>query len=132
MLLAGLVVAETGCTKKDQGVAGHTPPARVPDATYTVRGVITALPVAGDARTELRAKHERIPDFKSKDGKIVGMNVMTMDFPPAKGVDLSGMKVGDKVSITFSVWWGNSPGWLATVVKKLPDDTVLDFGNPQG
>jgi hypothetical protein len=57
------------------------------------------------------------------------MKTMTMDFPPAKGVDLSKLKKGDKVSVTFSVWWGTTPPWLAVKVEKLPDDTKLDFGS---
>ncbi|MFT3686495.1 MAG: copper-binding protein [Phycisphaerales bacterium] len=89
---------------------------------------MSALPVAGDKRTEFRVHHEAIPTFKDKDGKIVGMHSMTMEFPPAKGVDLSKLKKGDKVSVTFSVWWGTTPPWLAVKVEKLPDDTKLDFG----
>ncbi len=114
-----------------QPAPGHTPPARTPDQTYTVRGEITMLPVAGDKRTELKVRHEAIPTFKNKDGKEVGMSAMTMEFPPAKGVDLSKLKKGDKVSLVFSVWWGNSPAWLAVKIEKLPDETKLDFGAPK-
>jgi len=107
---------------------GHDIPARAADATYTVKGEITMLPVDGDKRTELKVHHEAIPTFKDKEGKVVGMSAMTMSFPPAKGVDLSKLKKGDKVSLTFSVWWGNTPGYLTTKVEKLSDDTKLDFG----
>ena len=46
---------------------GHEVPTRAADATYTVRGEITMLPVAGDKRTELKVRHEAIPTFKDKD-----------------------------------------------------------------
>jgi len=106
---------------------GREPPARTPDATYTVRGEVETLPTAGDKRTEFRVHHEAIDDFKNSSGKVVGMNAMTMDFPPAKGVDLSNLKKGDKVSLTFSVWWGGSPPWLLMKIEKLPGDTKLVF-----
>ena len=127
ILSLGFVVACSGKDKPTTPAPGHTPPARTPDATYTVRGEVTSLPVAGDKRTEFRVHHEAIDDFKDKDGKSDPMNAMTMDFPPAKGVNLSNLKKGDKVSLTFSVWWGDTPPWLAVKVEKLPDDTKLEF-----
>lgn len=141
-VILGLSTTLGACGGKDKPAetappsSGHTPPTRTPDATYTVRGEVTMLPVEGDKRTEFKVHHEAIPTFKNKDGVIhkdkdgkeVGMMAMTMEFPPAKGVDLSKLKKGDKVSVTFSVWWGNSPSWLAVKVEKLPDDTKLDFG----
>ncbi len=135
-VLLALSTTLAACGGKDKPAdpavaGGHTPPARTPDQTYTVRGEVTMLPVEGDKRTELKVHHEAIPTFKNKDGKVVGMSAMTMEFPPAKGVDLSKLKKGDKVSMTFSVWWGNSPAWLAVKVEKLPEDTKLDFGAPK-
>ncbi|MBY0308508.1 MAG: copper-binding protein [Phycisphaerales bacterium] len=124
------------CGGKDKSAeppsTGQTPPAKAPDATYTVRGEVASLPIAGDKRTDFRVHHEAIPSFKDKDGKVVGMASMTMEFPPAKGVDLSKLKIGDEVVVTFSVWWGTTPPWLALKVEKLPDDTTLDLGSPSG
>lgn len=135
-VVLGLSTTLVACGGKDKpaedSAAGQIPPAKTPDATYTVRGEVSSLPVAGDKRTEFRVHHEPIPTFKDKDGKVVGMSAMTMGFPPAKGVDLSKLKKGDKVSLTFSVWWGNSPAWLAVKVEKLPDDTKLDFSPAKG
>lgn len=134
-VILGLSTVLTGCSEKEKpaatGTTGIVPPQRTPDATYTIRGEIVSLPVDGDARTEFRVHHQPIPDFKNKEGKVVGMKAMTMAFPPAKGVNLSNLKAGDKVSITFSVWWGNTPGWLTTKVEKLPDDTKLEFESPK-
>jgi Cu/Ag efflux protein CusF len=112
----------------EKTVEGHPIPARTPDGTYTVKGEVAGLPVAGDKRTQFRVHHEAIDNFKDREGKTTGMNSMTMDFPPAKGVDLSNLKKGDKVSMTFSVWWGNTPTWMVTKIEKLPDDTMLTFG----
>ncbi len=129
--MAGFLLA---CSAKDKPAAtdattaGHVPPAREPDGTYEVRGEIVSLPTTGDKRTELRVHHEAIDTFKNRDGEVVGMNAMTMDFPPAKGVDLSNLKKGDKVKMKFSVWWGNSPAWLAVKIEKLPAETELTFG----
>ena len=141
MVVFSLLAACGGSDKQTEpstSTTHHTPPAKTPDATYTVRGEIVMLPVEGDKRTELKIHHEAIPTWKNKNGKVhtdkdgkeIGMMSMTMDFPPAKGVDLSKLKRGDKVAVTFSVWWGHSPTWLAMKVEKLPDDTKLDFGTP--
>lgn len=130
MLLVAFVIV--GCGSKDQRTAdkqteGHSVPEKVPDGTYTTRGEVVSLPVKGDVRTSFKVRHEAIDGFRNRKGEVVGMNAMTMDFPPAKGVDLSSLKVGDKVEITFSVWWGNTPPWLATKVSKLPADTELVY-----
>ncbi len=102
-------------------------PKSAPSAVYTVRGEVTALPEKGKPQTELMIKHEAIDDFKNKDGKVVGMNSMIMDFPPEKGLDVTVLKVGDKVEVEFAVWWSQSPPWLATKVTKLPADTKLEY-----
>jgi Cu/Ag efflux protein CusF len=121
LILALAAMLIPACGHKDD-----TP--KTPDATYTVRGEVDSLPVAGDKTTEFRVHHEAIDNFKNEQGKVVGMNSMTMDFPPAKGVDLSNLKKGDKVEMVFSVWWKATPPWMATKVTKLPDDTKLVFG----
>ncbi len=115
------------CGRSPTEVRQYDPPARTPDATYVTRAIIDALPIPGDPKTELRAHHEAVDDFKDRTGKIVGMGAMIMDFPPAKGVSLAGLKVGDKVTMTWSVWWDSTPAWLAVKLEKLPPDTKIEF-----
>jgi hypothetical protein len=126
-LTAGLV-SLMGCGQPPAPVTRtHTPPAATPDAIYKTRAQIVTLPQVNVPQSEFRAKHEAVDDFKDKDGKIVGMGAMVMDFPPAKGVDLSQFKVGDFVLIEWHVWWNHTPAWLAMNVTKLPNDTQLTF-----
>ncbi|RKZ17283.1 hypothetical protein DRQ53_04020 [bacterium] len=75
-----------------------------PQQTYAVDGVITRLP-AGPG-TELMVEHEAIPDFVNAAGDTIGMKAMTMGFPTAEHVDLTGLAAGDSVSIRFVVRWG--------------------------
>lgn len=102
-------------------------PAATPAASYTTRGEVVALPEKGKPSTELMVKHQAIDDFKNKDGKVVGMSAMTMEFPPEQGVDVTMLAIGDKVELEFAVWWAQSPPWLATKLTKLPADTKLEF-----
>ncbi len=108
-------------------VSDLVPPSATPDATYVVRGEVMSLPLAGRPGTELNVKHEAIDDFKNREGKEVGMSAMVMEFPPAKGVDVSELNVGDKVKVSFSVWWTQTPPWVATKIERLPPETELEF-----
>lgn len=124
----GLIV--TGCddASMQQGTGSSTSPSAdtpsdAPDVvTYTVRGKIAALPVAGDARTELMIHHEPINDYQNSKGEVVGMSSMVMPFAPADGVSLQGLAVGDIVTFTFG------PGIEIQSIEKLPADTELNFG----
>lgn len=110
------------------GCKGSPPARRAPDATYTVRGKVVSVPIAGNSRSQFTVHHEAIDNFRSMSGKVTGMNSMTMEFPPAPGVSLEGIKPDDIVELTFSVWWRESDAWQAVKVVKLPPDTVLTFG----
>jgi len=115
----------TGCSENP---APATDSVEVRTAVYEVRGEITSLPDADNPATSLNIKHEAIPDFVDAQGETVGMDVMTMPFPPADGLDLSPFSVGDKVEVAFEVTWGpGQNGWEATAIKPLPADTKLDF-----
>ncbi|MFW6059560.1 MAG: copper-binding protein [Phycisphaeraceae bacterium] len=92
---------------------------------YETRGVIRQLPT--DATGDLQIEHEPVPDFKDQDGEVVGMDSMTMPFPPADDVSLDGLAVGDKVRFTF-VWRWDENSWTVTAIEKLPADTELDLG----
>ena len=109
-----------------------------PDVYPDILGQITMLPVAGDPKSTLKIHHEQIPNFKTKEGKvhvnaagIAGMASMTMPFPPAQGLDLSELSVGDKVKFTFQVNWGGSggPAWETTKIEKIDPSTEIDFNN---
>lgn len=107
-----------------------------------ILGEITALPIEGDPSSQLRIHHEHIPTFRTKQGNInvnskgiSGMNSMTMEFPPADGLSLDGLAVGDKIRFTFAVNWGGARAWEATKIEKLPADTVIDYSvkpTPEG
>ncbi len=113
------------CEKKAQSV-----PAAVAaqSAKYTIRGQVHSLPdPARKGLEELQVQHERIPDYKDKSGKVVGMNSMVMGFPPGEGVKVPDLKVGDKVEVDFEVVWTGKVPYFFTAIRKLPPDTVLDF-----
>lgn len=103
---------------------------------YTVRGEVRSLPSATD---DLRIRHEAIPEYEVGDGTR-GMDTMTMPFWPPQGMrleearvtelDLSGIEVGDKVSVTFEVVFredGTLWGFYATRVEALDASVELDF-----
>ena len=72
--------------------------------------------------------HEPIDDFLAPDGKV-GMNSMSMPFPLAKGVSMSGIAPGDVVEVRLAVWTAKGDlGYEARAVKKLPPETALHFG----
>lgn len=99
-----------------------------PLATYSVRGVVIALPdPSRKGSPDLEFHHEAIPQLKDRDGNVVGMGEMTMPFPLADGVSLEGVKVGDKLDVTFVVDWSRAPVHRITAWKMLPDETELDF-----
>ncbi len=106
------------------------------DAYEGIKGEITSLPVDGVAGSSLMIRHEHIPNFRTKAGEInvnsagvSGMRSMTMEFPPADGLSLEGLAVGDKVVFTFVVNWGGERAWEVTAIEKLGDDAVIDFSD---
>jgi Cu/Ag efflux protein CusF len=68
--------------------------------TYTVQGVVRAMPGNGRAKNELLVKHEPIPQYRDRAGNIVGMKAMTMPFYLADSVSLHDIHVGDSVTMT--------------------------------
>lgn len=104
---------------------------------YTdILGIVQSLPVAGNPASELRIHHEHIPGFKTQDGTVFvaadgvrGMKSMTMAFPVAEGLDISTMRVGDKIRFDFVVTWGGTPPWSITRFEKLDPATEIDFSN---
>ncbi len=100
--------------------------------TYTTRGQVAQIPVAGDDRTEFLVRHEAIPEFRGPQGER-GMDTMVMPFPirDEPAVSLDGVAPGDKVQITFDVVFDlvkDQPvDWYTVKLEKLAADTPLDF-----
>jgi Cu/Ag efflux protein CusF len=115
LLLTGLVAA----------CGGAHAPAAGPDATYAMRGEIVRLPDA-EAR-EIWIRHEAVPDFKDADGKVVGMESMTMPFDLAPGAGIDGLAVGDRVSFRLEMRWQGASPAVVTALEKLPAGTRLAF-----
>lgn len=97
-----------------------------PDGTYTTRGILARLP-SNNPGTEIHIKHEAIDDFEGREGKVVGMNSMTMAFEPADGLELDGLSKGDKVKFTFEVRWDARPMMRMTEIESLQGDPKLEF-----
>lgn len=100
--------------------------AQTPDV-YVVRGVVKKLPAADDPRSAFAVHHEAIPTFKGKDGSVVGMHEMTMEFPLGPGVTTDGLAIGQSISLTFEVLTGPSMKYYVTKIEPLPEGTKLEL-----
>jgi Cu/Ag efflux protein CusF len=98
-----------------------------PNAEYIVRGKVAQVPDPKNPTTEFRVHHERIPDFKNAEGKVVGMNEMEMPFPVSDAKLLDGIQAGDLVEITFADWYKPIRTYKVTKLVKLPADTKLNL-----
>lgn len=67
--------------------------------TFTVHGVVKALPGKGLAQNEILVKHEAIPEYRDESGKVVGMMAMTMPFYLRDVASLKDLQVGDRVDL---------------------------------
>ncbi len=118
VLAAGLLAA----------ACSHEPAIGPPDQVYTVRGIITSVPVPDRPASELMIRHEPIPTFVGRDGTVTPMASMEMPFTPAQGVSLSGLAPGQVVEFTFEVRWKRTPFSRLTGIHPLPAGTTLDLG----
>jgi Cu/Ag efflux protein CusF len=82
-----------------------------------VQGRIVTLPEEGSR--EILIKHEPIPDFVDQNGVTVGMHAMTMMFPLAPGLDISGFKPGDRIEFEYEVRWKSKPHEELVSLKKI-------------
>lgn len=123
--VAGAIV--TGIAACEERTPAPTAAAAGDRHVYTVRGRIAALPEPGKPASQLMIHHETIPGFVGKDGRVVGMQEMTMPFVPAKDVSLDGLKRGDGVEFTFEVQWSPRPSSTLTKIAKLPEGTSPDL-----
>jgi len=128
-LLTGVLACQLiwACSREDSPEPQHQPPAQAIVHTYSLRGRIVSLPDPSNPASELRIHHEAIDDFKNAQGQPAPMKAMTMSFPPAPGVSLDGLAVGDIVQFVFRVQWEPTYEMGTTSIRKLPADTQLSF-----
>ena len=92
---------------------------------HTFRAEVKQVPSPGNG--ELFLHHEPIDDWAGRDGKVEGMDTMTMGFAVAEGVSLAGIQPGDKVETTLHVDWEADMPVEITALRELPPDTRLEF-----
>lgn len=92
---------------------------------HTFRAEVTQVPRPGNS--ELFLHHEAIDDWAGRDGKVEGMDSMTMGFAVADGVSLEGIQPGDKIEATLHVDWTADMPVEITALRELPPDTKLGF-----
>ena len=100
------------------------------DAAYTVRGEIARLPTEPGGDVSIR--HESIPEFRDREGKVVGMMAMVMPFDVEPDGTLTGLAAGDRVEFRLELRW-NAAGSPARVgdFRRLPPGTRLEFDEDQ-
>lgn len=92
---------------------------------HTVRAEVTQVP--SPSNSELYLRHEAIDDWAGRDGKVQGMDTMTMGFAVADSVSLEGIQPGDKIEATLHVDWQADMPVEITALRELPPDTKLVF-----
>ena len=110
--LAFLVTA--GCVRRERG---HN---------YVVRGQVVELPSPANGNL-LLLHHEAVDDFVTRDGKMEGMDSMTMPFLVAGTVPLREIRAGDKVEVILHVDWQADRAVEITGLRKLSPDLRLEF-----
>ncbi len=111
--------------------------AEASQATYRVEGKVRRLPKEGSPRQEVLIAHGALPNFRDRDGEVVGMEAMTMSFPLADTAMLDGLAVGDRIDFEFQVDWEGTPPLVVTQLEKLPpaadtDETGSEAGQSSG
>jgi Cu/Ag efflux protein CusF len=94
---------------------------------YTLRAQVAQAPDPANPAAGLYLYHEAIDDWVSRDGKVEGMDPMTMPFPVAPGIPLTGLAAGDKVEVTLHADWSADTAIQITRIRELPAGTRLDF-----
>ena len=74
--------------------------------------------------------HEPVPEWKDRDGNVIGMEEMVMSFPPAEGLDLGDIQKGDIVELSAVMRYQPTMEFFTDGVTKLPADTVLNLTPP--
>jgi Cu/Ag efflux protein CusF len=108
------VLLAAGCARKERG---HN---------YVVRGQVVELPAPANGNL-LQLHHEAVDDFVTRDGKVEGMDSMTMPFLVARNVPLRDIQPGDKIEVILHVDWQAERAVEITGLRKLAPDQKLDF-----
>ncbi len=93
---------------------------------YSVRGEVTGLPSPSNPG-QLYVMHEAVDNFVNREGKVSGMDTMSMPFPVGKRVSLDGVEVGDVIQFDLRVDWESEDPVEIVDVRELPPDTKLVF-----
>lgn len=129
--VAGLLLATGSLVSCGRDDAGAPIWKRKPaDKVYTTRALVESLPDPKKPTAQFVVHHEAIDEFENPGGAR-GMNAMIMPMNTPAELDLSAVKVGDKIEMDLSVWYAEDAKriafYQATRVKKLPAETVLKF-----
>jgi len=89
--------------------------------SYTVKGVIKALPGEGRANNEILVKHEAIPNYRDEGGNLVGMTAMTMPFYLVDKISTPELKVGDKIEMVLEQRIGRRLSEEVVSIKRLAE-----------
>jgi hypothetical protein len=108
------VLLAAGCARKERG---HN---------YIVRGQVVELPSPANGNL-LQFHHEAVDDFVTREGKVEGMDSMTMPFLVARNVPLRDIQPGDKIEVILHVDWQADRAVEITGLRKLAPDQKLDF-----
>ncbi len=100
-----------------------------------VLGIVAELPEADNPAASFKVHHEHIPAFVNpRTGELAmtsegvpGMRAMVMEMPPAVGVDIAELRVGDKVRFDFAVWNEPRVAWRMTAIESIDPDTEISF-----
>jgi len=93
---------------------------------YVVRAQVVEMPGAANGQT-FTLHHEAVDDFVTHDGKVEGMDSMTMPFLVARTVPLAEIHPGDKIEVILHVDWQSDRAVEITGLRKLAPTQNLDF-----
>ena len=133
------VIFFTGCSQDSaetrvdesatqQAAAADAPVESVdgPPYVYTIRARVEDIKDTEEMRGIL-VQHEAIDDWRGIDGKVWGMDSMTMPFLVADDVDLTTLAKDDKISFTLEVDWFSEEQQIVTRVEKLDPATEFEY-----
>jgi hypothetical protein len=117
-----------GCRSKKSEAPKSAAPQGV-TYTYHLRGIVRALPQAGQSPRSIEIKTQAIPNWVNFNGKIHPMMAMTMPYQLAHGLPLDGIAQGDKVAFTYKVNW-TADQMVISGISRLPPKTIVNFAMP--